>query len=106
MRALVTVLALFSVATSAGCRRDCLRTCEQRAKELGCLRAYECKQECEDLKKQVTCRAELDKFAACFLGQPKERWHCDDGKAVPKPDTCSPERGAIEACMQNPPQAP
>lgn len=115
MRAFAIVLTLLALVGGAGgCRRadKCLPTCEQRASELHCGRAYECKEECEDLSKRKVCRAELDTFAACFLKQPKEQWECDEhGKPVPKQSVCGSERSAVATCMEraftspNPPKS-
>jgi hypothetical protein len=101
MRARAILFAVLLVAVGAGCRRTptCLANCEQRAKELRCQHAHECKEECEDLRKRTVCRAELDAFEACFLRLPKDQWYCDDGKPVPK--GCPKERSAVESCLQD-----
>jgi hypothetical protein len=110
MRALGIILtALVFLGGAAGCRKDkgkeanerCLPTCEQRAKELHCLRPQMCKEECEDLAKRTVCRAELDTFAACFMGMPSESWECDEqSKPAPKQTVCVQERNAVSACME------
>jgi hypothetical protein len=105
MRRAILILGLFALASSAGCRRDrCVPTCEQRAKEVKCLRGERCKEKCEELHKATVCAAELKAFEACFLEEPVDHWLCDEESfPVVKNEYCGKQREAVVNCLQSQP---